>query len=189
MDFFTVILIGAGLAMDCFAVSVSQGIANKKLISKYSLLMGFLFGHFQASMLFIGYSIGKTFAALMESVDHWIAFVILGFIGGKMIYESLKKNKETEEKATNFKNRILLLLSLALATSIDALASGLIFVPYPDRIWDAVHTIGISSVIFSIAGNFIGAYFGKKFRLNVEMVGGLVLIGIGIKILLEHTVS
>lgn len=190
MDIFSIIFIAVGLAMDCFAVSISKGICTKKFFLSYAVRMAFLFGFFQAAMTAIGYGISSYFAEEIMSVDHWIAFVLLCFIGVKMIVESLEKKKEDEKKeckediSKHFKWKAL--ISLSIATSIDALATGVVFAPYPQYIWLAVLLIGICSFVFSIVGVILGVYAGKRFKFNVEMAGGIILIAIGSKILIEH---
>lgn len=187
MDIFTIIIIGIGLAMDCFAVSITQGICSDQLKIRPALKMSLLFGIFQGVMPLIGFSIGKAFERQLKGIDHWIAFVILAIIGGKMIYESLvdKKQTETTECNTN-RFKLSTLIALAFATSIDALATGLIFVSFPDKLWLAASIIGFISFVLSMIGVKFGHLFGKKLRIDFEVIGGIVLIGIGIKILIEH---
>lgn len=196
MDFLSILLIAIGLAMDCLAVSFSLGLSAKKIHIKDVLILSFSFGFFQAIMPLIGYGIGQLFVKEMRSFDHWIAFIILGMIGGKMIYDSLKKQKDeeisheiaaelNEKRAINF-NRLIL---LSIATSIDALASGLIFVPFPSTIGFAISVIGFVSFFLTFVGVNAGHRFGKKFNFNFELIGGIVLIGIGLKILIEHLIE
>ena len=184
MDILSIIIIAIGLAMDCFAVSVSKGICAKKFFLWHTLRMAFLFGLFQALMPLIGYFAGISFATQMKGFDHWLAFILLGIIGGKMMYEGLKPHDPDCVTPNPFK--LASLLPLALATSIDALATGVVFVPYPGIIWIAISIIGLASFIFTFIGMYIGIHFGKKFHIKVEVVGGIILIGIGLKILLEH---
>ena len=189
MDLLTIIIIGIGLAMDCFAVAISKGIHVKKHHFWYTFRMALMFGLFQAIMPLIGYIAGASFANYMKQVDHWIAFGLLMLIGGKMVIESLRNSfstkKNDEDKLINsFKWSTV--LSLALATSIDAFASGIIFAQFPGIIWKAIIIIGSISVIFTFLGMYIGVHFGKRFQINVEMIGGIILIGMGIKILIEH---
>lgn len=196
MDIFSIILIAIGLAMDCFAVSVSKGICVRKFYIPQSLLMAFLFGLFQGIMPLISFLAGISFANFISRIDHWIALILLCFIGGKMIVESLRKKQDSchsatasqTESASDVKSEFSLpvLLSLAIATSIDALATGLIFVPTPQLIWIAIGIIGTVSFLFSMAGMYIGVYFGKRFHINVELIGGIILVGIGLKIWIEH---
>lgn len=192
MDLLSIIVIAIGLAMDCFAVSIAKGMAARKFYFRYALRTALLFGLFQGLMPLIGYLAGISFAETIAVIDHWIAFVLLGFIGTKMIVESMRekdgsKNRQetrTEDIATLFSWKIL--FSLAIATSIDALATGLIFVPTPEWTAVAFSIIGAVSFLFSMLGMWIGATFGKRFRLNVEVIGGIILILIGTKILIEH---
>ncbi|NMB49674.1 MAG: hypothetical protein GX997_04325 [Bacteroidales bacterium] len=188
MDTCSIIIIGIGLAMDCFAVSVSKGVCVKKLHIIPTLVMAFLFGFFQAAMPLIGYCTGLNFMEIIKKSDHWIAFGMLALIGGKMLFEGIKKqNTKCQPEINPFS--FLKLISLALATSIDALATGIIFVPYPQVIWKSVAIIGLISFIFSISGMIIGIRLGKDLHLKVEILGGLILIGIGLKILLEHSLA
>ena len=170
--------------MDCFAVSVSKGICAKKFFFWHTLRMAFLFGAFQAIMPLIGYYLGVSFAKQMESFDHWIAFLLLGAIGAKMIYEGLKPHDPDCKTPNPFKWASL--LPLALATSIDALATGIVFVTFPGLIWTAIAIIGLASFLFTFLGMYIGIHFGKKFHIKVEVIGGIILISIGLKILIEH---
>lgn len=184
MDILSIIIISIGLAMDCFAVSVSKGICAKKFFFWHTLRMALLFGTFQALMPLIGYYAGVSFAKEMESFDHWLAFLLLGAIGGKMIYEGLKPHDPDCITPNPFK--LASLLPLALATSIDALATGIVFVTFPGIIWTAIIIIGLASFLFTFLGMYIGIHFGKRFHIKVEVIGGVILIGIGLKILLEH---
>ena len=188
MDILSIIIIGIGLSMDCFAVAISKGIHAQKHFFWLTFRMAFLFGFFQAIMPLIGYEVGSGYAASMRSIDHWVAFGLLSLIGGKMIIEGLKPIDPDSEKFTN-PFAWASLLSLALATSIDAFATGIVFVPFPDTIWSAVIIIGLISFIFTFLGMFIGVHFGKRFHLKVEMIGGFILIGIGFKILIEHLIN
>lgn len=185
MDIFSIIIIGIGLAMDCFAVSTGKGMCLKRIRWKKVLRMAFLFGSFQAIMPLIGFFGGLSFATLISDYDHWIAFILLGIIGGKMFIEGLKPidpHCETDRNPFKWKT----LITLAFATSIDALATGIVFVPFPDKIWVAVLSIGLISFIFSIVGVHLGFHFKKKLKFNVEIIGGIILFGIGTKILIEH---
>ena len=185
MDILSIIIIGIGLAMDCFAVSISKGICVQKFNFANTLRMAFLFGFFQALMPLIGFIAGKTFIREMNSYDHWIAFGLLGIIGGKMLIEGLKPiDPDCDINPKPFRWKAL--LPLAIATSIDALATGIVFVPYPALIWISIAIIGGTSFIFSFIGMGIGIHFGKRFHFNVEILGGVILIGIGLKILIEH---
>ena len=185
MDILSIILIAIGLAMDCFAVSIAQGldtdIRNTKQQPKV-LLMAFLFGLFQGGMPLIGYYAGTLFADFFSRYAPWIALILLAFIGGKMIIESFKKDEESEQHATW---TLPFLLTMAVATSIDALATGVIFIPVPEMLWTGIGLIALVSFLLSIAGCYIGSVFGKRFNLNVELLGGIILVGIGLKIWIE----
>ena len=165
--------------MDCFAVSIAQGLATSTTDRPKPALMSLLFGLFQGGMPLIGYSAGCIFADFFSRYAPWIALVLLAFIGGKMIWESLH---EKEEAATGWQiNRLLL---LAVATSIDALATGVIFIPVPEMLWLSIAIIGLVSFLFSIGGYHIGRFVGKL-KVNVELIGGIILIAIGLKIWIE----
>ena len=185
MDLFSLIFLGMGLAMDCFAVSVSKGICTKQFYFWLTLRMAFLFGFFQAMMPLIGFFAGTSFSREMEVFDHWLAFLFLLLIGGKMIIEGLKAHDpDCDAQVNPFKWRTLFLL--AFATSIDALATGIVFISCPAMIWKGIAIIGLASFGFTFIGMYIGIHFGRRFHLKVEVIGGVVLIGIGLKILLEH---
>ena len=188
MDILSIIIIGIGLAMDCFAVSISKGVCLKKFKLKKALRMAFLFGLFQGIMPLVGYFGGRSFAQLISNFDHWIAFTLLGAIGAKMFIEGLKPidpHCETDHNSFKWKT----LITLAFATSIDALATGIVFVPFPDKVWIAVTSIGLISFLFSITGVYLGVHFRQRIKINVEILGGIILIGIGLKILMEHLLS
>ncbi len=180
MDIFTIIIIAIGLAMDCFAVSIAQGLAVQTTEQPKPILMAVLFGLFQGGMPLIGYFAGNLFADFFRIYAPWIALALLAFIGGKMIWESLH---EKDEEAAGW--QIKRLIVLAVATSIDALATGVIFIPVPERVWLGVGIIGLVSFLFSIGGYHIGKYVGARFKINVELIGGIILILIGLKIWAE----
>jgi putative Mn2+ efflux pump MntP len=170
--------------MDAFAVSVSSGVAIKNMHIKYAIRIGLFFGVFQALMPVFGWSAGRLAAGHIKRFDHWIAFGLLAFIGGKMIYEAFQLNEDSEEKDPH---NIYILFTLAIATSIDALAVGVSFSFLDIQIITPVTIIGIITFIFSFAGTYIGNRLGHLFEDKLEIIGGLILIGIGLKILLEHT--
>ena len=181
MDLLSIILIAIGLAMDCFAVSIAQGLSVATNIERPKpFTMALLFGLFQGGMPLIGYFAGTLFADFFSRYAPWIALALLAFIGGKMIWESLHE-KEEEKAGWGWTH----LLVLAVATSIDALATGVIFIPCPEMVWIGVSIIGLVSFLFAVGGYHIGRYMGERFHLNVELIGGLILIGIGIKIWVE----
>ncbi|MFA6884169.1 MAG: manganese efflux pump MntP family protein [Paludibacteraceae bacterium] len=187
MDLFTIILLAIALAMDCFAVSLANGIALRQFRWIPILKMAFLFGLFQGVMPVFGWLLGLGFKSIIEQWDHWIALAILSMLGLKMIHESLSEKKDESEStpALGWKSLVL----LAIATSIDALATGLMFVSCSKIFLLAVLIIGLVSFVFSFVGNTLGIYCGKRFDFKVEILGGVVLIGIGIKIFMEHTLG
>lgn len=184
MSILTIILIAIGLAMDCFAVSVCKGMASSAKRPRWGkpILMAVLFGLFQGGMPLIGYYTGTIFASFFERFAPWIALALLAFLGGKMIAESLKPDT-CDSHSADF--TLPLLLSLAVATSIDALATGVIFIPCPERLWIGVTIIAFVSFIFSIAGYLLGLLTSKKLQFNVELLGGIILVLIGVKIFVE----
>ena len=177
-----IILISIGLAMDAFAVSVCKGVQIKKLDYNKMIIVGLYFGSFQAIMPTIGYLLGTTFDDLVTQIDHWIAFVLLSFIGLKMIKETLKK----DESNINEKLDLKTMLVLAIATSIDALAVGITFAFLNVNLILSITIIGTITFLISIIGVKIGNKFGNKYEKKAEFVGGLILILLGLKILLEH---
>lgn len=181
MDFIAIIFIAIGLAMDSFAVSISYGSVLKSFECKKASITGFIMGFFQAIMPVLGWLLAYKFATYIVDFDHWIAFILLLFLGIKMIYESLKKDNE-KKICFSFKT----LLILGVATSIDALAVGISFAFLTIDILLPVLIIGITAFIFSFVGVFIGQRFGKIKGVNIGFIGGLILISIGVKILMEH---
>ena len=182
MGIIELFLIGVGLSMDAFAVSICKGLSVRKLRLSHMLLAGLYFGVFQALMPVVGYFLGASFAGLIESYDHWITFFLLALIGGNMIRES--RADEDEEQNADFSPRAM--LPLAVATSIDALAVGVSFAFLQVRILPAVGLIGVTTFCFGMAGVKIGNLFGARYRAKAEFAGGVILILIGAKILLEH---
>ena len=185
MDFITLTLIAIGLAMDAFSVAVTDGIILKNIRINYALKIGLFFGLFQFGMLFLGDILGGTFSSYVSACDHWIAFFLLLFIGGKMFYDAVFDKEEEVDEVKNplgFKT----LTILAIATSIDALAVGVSFAAMNTNIFTASAVVGAVAFIFSFAGVYIGAKFGNIFGNKSEIIGGLVLMGIGVKILVEH---
>ena len=181
MDFAELLLIAVGLSMDAFAESVCKGLSVKKLEPKHALLVGLYFGGFQALMPVLGWLLGSRFETMITSVDHWVAFVLLALIGGNMIRESFSKEEELND---DFGVRTMLLL--ALATSIDALAVGITFAFLSVRILPAAGTIGVTTFLLSVVGIYIGRAFGARWKSRAELAGGVILVLIGLKILLEH---
>ncbi|MCQ2334465.1 MAG: manganese efflux pump MntP family protein [Paludibacteraceae bacterium] len=187
MDLLSVILIGIGLAMDCFAVSTAKGIASKKSMWGWAAIMAVLFGLFQGGMPLIGFFAGSIFSDFFSRFSPWIALALLAYIGGKMIWESLHEDEQDEAENDSLVATFSVkeLIILAIATSIDALATGVIFIPCPERIWLGVSIIALISFLASLVGYAIGIVFGKRFTFNVELLGGIILICIGLKIWAE----
>ena len=185
MDLVTIIFIAVALAMDAFAVSIASGAAYKQLQVKHTLRIAVFFGGFQAFMPLVGALAGLSFKEYIADYDHWIAFFILTAVGGKMIYESFKI---TEAEKNNSPSNILVLLALSVATSIDALAIGITLSLVAASIVTAVIVIGLVTFLLSYVGVMLGKKFGHIFENKIEAVGGFVLIALGVKILLEHTV-
>lgn len=185
MSLLELFLIAIGLSMDAFAVAISKGLTMEKVTVKKAMIVGLYFGGFQAVMPLIGYFVGSRFADKIVAYDHWVAFILLGIIGGKMIKESFDKvcpAKAKEEANLGLKK----MLPLAIATSIDALAVGVSFAFLSVDIAPAVIFIGIITLILSMAGVKIGNIFGIKYKSKAELAGGIILILMGLKILLEH---
>ena len=179
MSSIEILLIGIGLSMDAFAVSVCKGLSVKKLSIKNVLLCGVWFGGFQALMPFIGYCLGSTLSGLVDSIDHWIAFILLAFIGINMIKESFEEEKQNDDFSWKT------MLMLAIATAIDALAVGVTFSFESINIFMAISIIGLTTFIIASAGVYIGHVFGNKYEQKAQITGGIILILIGIKILIE----
>ena len=181
MGFIELFLIAVGLSMDAFAVSVCKGLSVKKAGVKHAALAGLYFGGFQFLMPVIGYLLGFRFESVIETVDHWVAFVLLAFIGGSMIRESFGKNEEMND---DFSVKTMLLM--AVATSIDALAVGITFAFLNVQILPAAGLIGVTTFLLSFVGIYIGNVFGARYKSRAELAGGVILVLIGAKILLEH---
>ena len=182
MGLIELFLFAVGLSMDAFAVSVCKGLAMPKCTFKKAAIVGLWFGGFQALMPAIGYILGAQFQEAIASIDHWIAFVLLALIGGNMIHEALDNDEEEADASLDVKPMFL----LAVATSIDALAIGITFAFLKVNIIPAVCFIGIVTFIISFAGVKIGNVFGARYKNKAEIVGGVILILLGLKILLEH---
>ena len=181
MGFIELLLIAVGLSMDAFAVSVCKGLSVKKVGVKHAALAGLYFGGFQFLMPVIGYLLGFRFESVIESIDHWVAFVLLAFIGGNMIKESFGKGEELND---DFGVRTMLLM--AIATSIDALAVGITFAFLEVQILPAAGLIGVTTFLLSFVGIYIGNAFGTRYKSRAELAGGIILVVIGVKILIEH---
>ena len=183
MTFLELLLIAIGLSMDAFSVSICKGLTTKKFSWRMALICGLWFGFFQALMPTIGYFLGDQFQELIEAYDHWIAFGLLFLIGANMIREALsRKEEESANGALDVKTMFL----LAIATSIDALVVGVSFACIQVTLWSSVLIIGLTTFVFSVLGVKIGNVFGSKYEKSAGVIGGIILILIGLKILLEH---
>lgn len=182
MNLWELFLIAVGLSMDAFAVSICKGLSVKQASWKHSMTAGLYFGGFQALMPLFGYLLGVNFQAMITNIDHWIAFILLGFIGANMVREAL--SKEEEDLNASFSPKTM--LPLAVATSIDALAVGVTLAFLQVDILPAVAFIGAVTFLFSAAGIKIGNVFGARYKSRAELTGGIILILMGAKILAEH---
>ncbi len=182
MSTITLFIIAVGLSMDAFAISVCKGLSMKKVTLKKSLIVGLWFGGFQALMPLIGYLLGSRFERYITAIDHWIAFILLSLIGISMIREALSKEEECQDDSLAFKT----MLVLAIATSIDALAVGITFAFLQVSILPAVGFIGTITFFLSMVGVKVGNVFGTRYKSKAELAGGIILILMGLKILLEH---
>ncbi len=187
MDIVGLIGIGVGLSMDAFAVALCKGLSMKRINYKHALVIALFFGGFQAIMPLIGWALGTQFERFITPIDHWIAFILLAFIGGKMLVDVARaKDDEAPETPAEDVLDIRELFMLAIATSIDALAVGITFAFLHVEIVSAAGIIGLTTFIISFAGVVIGNKFGARFERGASIVGGVVLILIGVKILIEH---
>ena len=183
MSIIEIVLIGVGLAMDAFAVSICKGLAMRKMNYRQAIIIAGFFGVFQALMPALGYLLGTTFANKIAVIDHWIAFILLGAIGLNMIKESFEKDEaDIEDEGLKFDNLIM----LAIATSIDALAVGITFAFFDVSLLTSISIIGIITFAICIIGVKVGNVFGEKYKNKAEFAGGLILILMGTKILIEH---
>ena len=186
MGFFELFITALSLSMDAFAVAIGKGLCTGKIKPKHMLVCGLWFGGFQALMPLIGYFLGGAFSEYITAFDHWIAFLLLGFIGGKMIFEAFEKDEKCACDC-NGAFRPMTMLTMAVATSIDALAVGIMFAFLPNvNIGFAVGSIGVITFVLSAVGVKIGSVFGAKYKFLAELLGGATLVGMGIKILIEH---
>ena len=179
-----ILFMSVGLGMDAFAVSICKGLSMIKVKWKNAIVIALYFGIFQAMMPFIGYIIGTNFSEAVSSIDHWIAFILLSVIGINMIIETFKKEDSKEDSSISFSNMII----LAIATSIDALAVGFTFAFLKVNIYEPIISIGIINFILSAMGVKIGNMFGEKYKGKSQILGGIILIVIGLKILIEHLI-
>ena len=182
MDLLTLLTLAVGLAMDAFAVSICKGLAMREKVLKKGIIVGLWFGGFQALMPTIGFFLGTQFKDQITSIDHWIAFVLLGLIGINMVKEALSKDEEQADDSIAVKEMFM----LAVATSIDALAVGITYVILNVHIVSAASMIGVCTFLISFAGVKIGNIFGTKYKSKAELAGGIILILLGFKILFEH---
>lgn len=178
-------ILAIGLSMDAFAVSICKGLAVKRIDIKKAAIVGLWFGGFQALMPMIGYFLGSRFSNAIQSIDHWVAFILLSLIGANMIREAMSKDEDAGRDSGSLSFKIMLML--AVATSIDALAAGITFAFLDVDIALAAGMIGCTTCIISMAGAKVGSVFGTKYKSKAEMTGGAMLILLGLKILLEHT--
>ena len=186
MDYATIIAIAVGLSFDTFAVSLSFGVVKSKILFRQAIVVAFVLAFFQAGLTVLGYFLGSVIAEWIKAADHWIALILLGFLGAKMIKEGLSKKEEEEKK--DFLSTIVL-LTIALGTSIDAFAVGISFAFLDVKIWNAGIIIGIVTFLASMTAIKIGKLTDEKLGNRVEVVGGAILIAIGVKIFLEHTLG
>ena len=187
MEILELLLIGVSLSMDAFAVSLCQGLSMPRLNWRHAAVIALFFGGFQALMPVIGWLLGSQFAGYIQSFDHWVAFVLLLLIGGNMVREAFSLEEE-EEDGCSAGERLDLkrLFLMAVATSIDALAIGVTFAFLEVQILEAASVIGVTTFVISLAGVAIGNYFGTRYQKRAEITGGVILILLGTKILLEH---
>ena len=182
MSFWELLLLAVGVSMDAFAVSIGKGLTAQRVSWREALKVGIWFGGFQALMPVIGYFLGISFADLVTKIDHWIAFGLLLLIGANMIREALSKDDKLVDASFGFRT----MLVLAIATSIDALALGISFAFLGTNLWRAILIIGLTTFAFSVVGLLIGKKVGERFHTGAEILGGIILIAIGLKILIEH---
>lgn len=186
VGFVELFLIGVGLSMDAFAVSVCKGLGMSRLNMRQAAVISLFFGGFQALMPLIGWALGSQLTDFITPIDHWIAFGLLAFVGGKMLWDAFHEDDEAEGVQTDEKLDLKELLMLAIATSIDALAVGITFAFLQVAIVPSITIIGLTTFVISFAGVAVGHFFGARFEKPATIVGGVVLILIGVKILLEH---
>lgn len=186
MGIFELAMIGVGLSMDAFAVAICKGLGMKKVDLKYTFVLALFFGGFQALMPFLGWLLGSRFQKYITAVDHWIAFGLLTFLGGKMILDAIREKGGEVCQTQGVKINLKEFFMLAVATSIDALAVGITFAFLQVQIASSVTIIGCITFGFSVAGVFIGNVFGSQFKNKATILGGVILIFIGVKILIEH---
>ena len=189
MTIWTLFLLALGLSMDAFAVSVCKGLGMRRMRYDQALVISLYFGVFQALMPLIGWLLGTSFSRYIQAFDHWIAFVLLAFLGGKMLWDVFHEKEDGEQESAERRLDHRELFMLAIATSIDALAVGIAFACLDVNIWSSISIIGVTTLVISFAGVWIGNRFGNRFQKKAEIAGGLVLILIGVKILAEHLIE
>lgn len=186
MSFLELFLIGAGLSMDAFAVAICQGLSMSRLNWRHAGVIGLFFGGFQAAMPMLGWALGSRFAVYIQELDHWVAFVLLGLIGGNMVREALGPEEEAKTACAAGRLDLRQLFLMAVATSIDALAVGVTFAFLEVLIVPAASIIGVTTFCLSLVGVAVGNFFGARYKRRAELSGGVILILLGVKILLEH---
>jgi len=186
MSVLELFLIVIGLSMDAFAVAIGQGLCMPKLNWRHAAVIALFFGGFQALMPLIGWVLGSQFSSYIQSVDHWVAFILLGLIGGNMVREALSPEEEETACAIAAKLDYKKLFLMAVATSIDALAVGVTFAFLQVPILPAISIIGCTTFVLSVVGVAVGNFFGARYKKRAELSGGIILILLGTKILLEH---
>lgn len=185
MGIIELIVLSIGLAMDAFAVSICKGLSMPRMKWKNAIIIGLYFGYFQALMPALGYLLGVNFQERISNIDHWVAFILLAVIGINMIKEAISKDNDVHNDSIKFKDMIV----LAIATSIDALAVGITFAFLNVNLILAISLIGVITFIISVLGVKVGNIFGDKYEKKAEFAGGIILILLGIKILLEHLLA
>lgn len=189
MGIVELLLTAIALSMDAFAVSVCKGLGMRRMRYDQALVISLYFGVFQALMPLIGWLLGTSFSRYIQAFDHWIAFVLLAFLGGKMLWDVFHEKEDGEQESAERRLDHRELFMLAIATSIDALAVGIAFACLDVNIWSSISIIGVTTLVISLAGVWIGNRFGNRFQKKAEIAGGLVLILIGVKILAEHLIE
>lgn len=189
MGIVELLLTAIALSMDAFAVSVCKGLGMRRMRYDQALVISLYFGVFQALMPLIGWLLGTSFSRYIQAFDHWIAFVLLAFLGGKMLWDVFHEKEDGELESAERRLDHRELFMLAIATSIDALAVGIAFACLDVNIWSSISIIGVTTLVISFAGVWIGNRFGNRFQKKAEIAGGLVLILIGVKILAEHLIE
>lgn len=189
MGIVELLLTAIALSMDAFAVSVCKGLGMRQMRYDQALVISLYFGVFQALMPLIGWLLGTSFSRYIQAFDHWIAFVLLAFLGGKMLWDVFHEKEDEEQESAERRLDHRELFMLAIATSIDALAVGIAFACLDVNIWSSISIIGVTTLVISFAGVWIGNRFGNRFQKKAEIAGGLVLILIGVKILAEHLIE